>query len=523
MELSGSEDFRKSLRRILGFELVDTLLEDLEKALARKQKDLTKVVNSKELTDIQNDIDKIEGILPSQRQRMLALDQEIQAIDGKLEDYEAQLRELPQSRHLQERRAKLEQQKKQKLLSRKESQEQTMKYIGEAGPAVLLFSKAITFEDQLHVKENTGKLPAPYSDQLVEDILHDKVCVCGRPVESGTCEEERIRGLLKNASTTSFNARVRNIQYLLKDIRTAQESYDGVLKGLNRRVQQADTEIADIDDELKEIKARLESIDENSIRRIEQLRSEAKRKYRELTDNYAIISDALTKNEYRLRELTVKYENASKRVGHGNVVKAEIDKIKRLSTYIAKTLKEQERRSLNLLIIQLNKVLGRYLTKHYTARIIEKTYEVDMLDDQGRQVGRSTGEGQVLKFAFITTVVAIAGRKTQEKIEFLAEPTIAPLVLDAPFSALDPEYQGSVAENLANHATQLVLLLSSAGWGDTVAKALESHVGKRYVLISQQKGPRGDKPVKTMTISGQAIALNEYDAKHDDSEIRELA
>lgn len=34
-----------------------------------------------------------------------------------------------------------------------------------------------------------------------------------------------------------------------------------------------------------------------------------------------------------------------------------------------------------------------------------------MLDAQGRQVGRSTGEGQVLKFAFITTVVALVWSK----------------------------------------------------------------------------------------------------------------
>ena len=145
-----------------------------------------------------------------------------------------------------------------------------------------------------------------------------------------------------------------------------------------------------------------------------------------------------------------------------------------------------------------------------------------MLDAQGRQVGRSTGEGQVLKFAFITTVVALAGRKTQEKIDFLAEPTVAPLVLDAPFSALDPEYQSSVAENLASQSSQLVLLLSSAAWGDAVANALNPHIGRRYVLISRQAGSRGNKPVKTMQISGKTIILNEYESDRDESVIVEI-
>ena len=145
-----------------------------------------------------------------------------------------------------------------------------------------------------------------------------------------------------------------------------------------------------------------------------------------------------------------------------------------------------------------------------------------MLDTQGRQVGRSTGEGQVLKFAFITTVVALAGRKTQEKIDFLAEPTNAPLVLDAPFSALDPEYQGSVAENLANQSTQLVLFLSSAAWGESVASALEGRVKKRYMLVSREAGPKGNKPVKTMTLGGKKLTLNEYGADRDESVIVEV-
>jgi DNA sulfur modification protein DndD len=234
------------------------------------------------------------------------------------------------------------------------------------------------------------------------------------------------------------------------------------------------------------------------------------------------LENKLGENERKLADLQVRYENESKKHGHGDAVRKEIDKIKRLSDYISKTLKAQETRALTVLGIELNRVLGNYLTKHFTARINPKTYEVEMLDTQGRQVGRSTGEGQVLKFAFITTVVALAGRKTQEKIDFLAEPTVAPLVLDAPFSALDPDYQGSVAENLATQSTQLVLLLSSAAWGESVAKALQGHVGKRYMLVSKEAGPRGKKPVKTMTLAGKLLTLNEYDAERDESLIVEI-
>jgi DNA sulfur modification protein DndD len=68
----------------------------------------------------------------------------------------------------------------------------------------------------------------------------------------------------------------------------------------------------------------------------------------------------------------------------------------------------------------------------------------------------------------------------------------------------------------------LVLLLSSAAWGEGVAKALDPYVGKRYVLLSRQEGPRGNKPVKTMMLGKRTITLNEYDADRDESVIMEL-
>lgn len=522
LELSGSEEFRRSLRRILGFELVDVLVDDLQQCLSKKQRNLTNVANSKVLVEIQGLIEGIERVLPSQREKQKILDAKLHDLDAKIGHVEAQLRGLPKSKPLQERRSRLDSQRKLRVTARKELQDQGARFLGESAPAVLVIAHAVRFENQLHIKENAGKLPAPFSDQLVEDILREAMCVCGRPVIHDSCEAEKIRGLLKNASTTGFNARVRSIQYLLKDIRAVHERYEETVGSYKQKLASADSEIADIDVELKEIREQLQQIDEESIRALEDSRIAAQTQYRELHGQQAVLENQLSQNERKCSDLQLRYDNESKKLGHGDAVRKEIDKIKRLSDYISKTLKAQEIRALTVLQIELNRVLGNYLTKHFTARINPKTYEVEMIDTQGRQVGRSTGEGQVLKFAFITTVVALAGRKTQEKIDFLAEPTVAPLVLDAPFSALDPDYQGSVAENLASQSTQLVLLLSSAAWGESVAKALQGHVGKRYMLVSKEAGPRGKKPVKTMTLAGKLLTLNEYDAERDESVIVEI-
>ena len=90
-------------------------------------------------------------------------------------------------------------------------------------------------------------------------------------------------------------------------------------------------------------------------------------------------------------------------------------------------------------------------------------------------------------------------------------------MLDAPFSALDPTYQGSVASNLAKQSVQLILMLSSGAWGKSVSDALDQYVGKRYLIVSKEKIERGDKPVKTVTIKGREYPLNHYGCDREES------
>jgi DNA sulfur modification protein DndD len=522
LELSGSERFRNSLRQILGFKLVDTLAKDLEVCLRRKNQNLTKLANSKELDDIQEKINRYELVLPTQIEKATDLETQIEKIDKAIEQIEDKLRELPKSKHLQERRSRLGIQRAQKTSIRDTLKSEVVKHVGDSAPAILIYSKGADFENHLHIKENTGKLPAPYSDQLVEDILREGICICGRDVNQDSNEANKIRGLLKYASTAGFNNRVRSIQYLLKDVRSSFESYSSILEQKTKNIELINSEIYDIDQELKEIKHQIDQIDEETVRKLEDQRITLKNNYNNLRDQHAVLKSKISENQYQVKDLRLKFDNVSKRLGQGNAVKNEIDKINRLIGFLTKTLKTHENLALKILSIELNRVLDLYLTKHYKAHINPANYQVDMLDTSGRPVGRSTGEGQVLKFAFITTVVALAAKKTQEKINFLAEPTVAPLVLDAPFSALDPEYQSSVAKNLAQQTNQLVLLLSSAGWSSSVSTALEPHVGRRYMIVSKQKGERGSKPVKTMLVNGKQLAFNEYDSKRDESIIVEI-
>lgn len=522
LELSGSSDFKKSIRATLGFELIDGLISDLELCKQKRQKEATQQVNSKDLKLLQERIDNINHVLPAHQTALEKVEQEYKEAKLAFDVANNKLRALPEVSKLHTKRSSLESREKLKKSERTNILRDIASFIGTMSPSIFLSQLSNEFLKTLEIKELQGKLPSPYSDQLVEEILKNESCICGRAVAKNSKEEEKIRGLLQYASTGLLNQRIRSVQYLGQDISKNRSSFAEQLSTKRAQLSSVDTELSAIEEELSDIKRTIQEINEDEIKKVEESRDDALNKMESKSSKIGELKSTIARNKSDIQELQSKYENLVKKLGVSEKTKKEQDKISRLFEFVKKTQAEHELKALNILSVELNTVLEKYLVKHFKAQINPLNYAVKLLDPNNEEVGESTGEGQVLKFAFISAIVALAAKKTQEKIEFLAEPTIAPLVLDAPYSVLDPEYQGSVAKNLASQSNQLVLMVSSGSWGQGVSDALSPYIGKEYLIISKEEGSKGDKPLKRMVIRGKEVELNVYDAERTESVIEEV-
>ena len=522
LELSGSPEFKQDLRKTLGFDLVDALVADLESVYDRRRKDITNLSNDKTLRDIQIDIDNIDHVLPEQKETVARLQSTSTALHGELESVRQALSRLPQAEPLERRRREIESQQTRLEHERRSKSVRSAQLMGLCAPPLILLDATRRLEGKLEDQEVKGRLPSPFSDQLVNDILKDKLCICGRPVNEGSAEAHKIHDLLRTATTGLLNTRISDVRYLIRDIERYARSFPIDSQSIRSDLAKIDTDLGQLEAEHKQLTEELQGIRVEENQTLEQQRKDLSRKQERVLLDLGAAQSQLASLQKRREELQARYESAAKKLDLGKKVRAEFDKTERLIRFLKDKSRLQEGQALLFLSNELNGVLGRYLTKDYQARIDPKTYEVRLLDTEGRRVGHSTGEGQVLKFAFIAAVVAMAAKKTTLKIQWLSDPTVAPLVLDAPFSALDPVYQGSVARNLAAQTTQLVLMISSAAWGESVAQALEGVVGKRYLIVSKERGQQGARPVKTISIEGKTYKLNVYGANRAESVFEEV-
>jgi DNA sulfur modification protein DndD len=526
LRLSGSEQFKDDLRRTLGFTLIDTLIIDLQECIQKKQRELTAQSNNRQLSDIQKELDGVAHVLPGQLTRKIELDRSISRLDDDLTEVIKRLNILPKATEYQTKRSKYQAQKNKLEATRKNYLRSVADMIGTAGPSIIINSLAKSYEDNLIVKEKEGRLPSPFGDRLVKDLLKDELCICGRPLHEGTHEREIISGLMKIASTSDLNRRIREIQWLITDIQLTTENFPKNISKIRSDISELDTEIGELEESIDEISKILSSIDDKEIRQLEEKQINLRGLIRKETEERGALSQVIKINQAKQKDLNLRYENESRKTQVQGKLKEHINKIDEVLKYVTNSLRTQEVRTLNIFTFELNKILGKYLTKSYRVKIDPSNYAVKLLDENGEIVPHSTGEQQVLKFAFISTVIALAARKTTEKIDWMVEPTIAPLVLDAPFSALDPQYQASVAKNLAAQTTQLVLMVSTAAWQKQVQDSLEQYIGKEYLIVSHSAGGQDYeghmKPIKQIFINGVVHDLNKYNCDRDESVFQEI-
>ena len=253
LELSGSDEFKRGLRKTLGFELIDRLLLDLESVQAKIRREVATQSNDKQLLALQKDMDNIDLILPGQKSTLEALREQIKETGIAMSQNNASLGKLPQAEPLQRQRDAEESKKRRLEDVHRSNLARAASVIGRAAPALILNDLTTKLEGKLEDQEIKGRLPAPYSDQLVKDILEAELCICGRPVEEGSHEAHKINELLQFASTGALNQRISDVRYLIRDIERDSSEFPVQIAELRQQITSIDRDIAKCEEEIKDL------------------------------------------------------------------------------------------------------------------------------------------------------------------------------------------------------------------------------------------------------------------------------
>ena len=360
-----SEKFRAAVRTILGFTFAECAISDLSiirREYSKKIADLdTKNVVLKRLSKEEAEL---EATIDRFKKKQATVIAETKEVSGKLVSIEnrlgtsgnADVRRLKKSIEATERRLG----RYQADLKRVNQERQAL--IERYGWAVFgaeLMDHGLEFIDESTLK---GRIPAPYQDQFVEDLLEIRRCICGRSLEDGTEEELQVRALLETANSAAISQRVMKARSIAANLKGRVKEFLQQIAEVEGRRTILDQEIGFEEKALSDSEKEWDDIDEEKIRRLTEIRNGLRSKRNTLVSEQGALKAKLAREE----EMFQKVRNAAAGAGANNTMYKRLssirDGVEEIIERCTSRLDEFENSARSLIAHEVNEFLKEFFS-----------------------------------------------------------------------------------------------------------------------------------------------------------------
>jgi DNA sulfur modification protein DndD len=474
------------IKTILGLTVIERAIRHLEQAGEELGREAAAVGSdddkrlNEELERIRGEIAGLEGerakLADDNRIRSEEIRQIYTTLAGKKEAQELQLRREEQETELAQ--AELE------IGASKSSLADS---ISSRGHLAFLEGLAQKVDKTVQERRTRGEIPSPIKQQLIQDLLEDKLCICGRELAEGEdpyrCVEEWMDRAGDGLAEDNWIQVGGDAGHVFGDRDRLYEYLRETTGELERHRLRRQT----IREQLDEIKETMGRIDSDEIRKLERRREQLDDEHRDDTMRIGVLFDKqrgleAEKTETEREVLKAEAKNAEAEVAKRRVAVAREARLKLETVLAAET--EKVRSSLDG---QISRIYAETSYKDYKAQLnSEFQLRLTKPRDEESDVARSSGESQILSLAFVGAVADFARRRSDENggngvLSGFAG-GIFPVVMDSPFGKLDTSYQERVSRAIPQLAPQVVVMVSKSQGLGAVKDVLLPKVGRQYVI-----------------------------------------
>jgi DNA sulfur modification protein DndD len=515
------EDNRGTIRRavqdILGCSLIKTAVADLGETATYYRKQMPASKASANMDAISSRIDALTTQIQTAVDAREALLGDIEVIDQQGADIENKLRNSAGAAQLQTRRDKTVGELARSRKRESDAQDDLLKCLGDNGRFLVSTRITEVAMDHLDQEETKGKIPSPYNEEFVTDLLEMERCICGAELKPGTHPYELVASHLQKAANATLRSRIGKVRAQLSQLKTERGKAPGRLDAANQRLADARQDISRHEADLGEISEALAGINFDEIAEREakrnDLRKLANAKRVQLGDMQSRIERAESEKSERERDLRkLADEDAGARIFMKRSTLCET-----LKGRLERELVEEEKAARSVLRHSITAILEKTSRKAFRLQMTED-YGISLVNQAGTQLPKSSGENQLLGLAFTAALVEFARVRQNADDYRLLRGTVAPLVLDSPFGQLDEDYRKTTAEYVPQMAGQVVLMVSKSQASGGVMDALQGRIGQEYVLVRHNKDARGARALEVRQFNGKDVETALFDADFDGSE-----
>ena len=517
---TGAKKFGEAVKGILGSTVARMALEDLSKVMAdykRQASDST----SADARAAEAGIETAEDRISQYREQVEKFEREIELAEDRIQRLNQELAGAKPAKEAQARRARTEADIRLKEGEKAKAAQRAGSWMGTFATSVLAAELVEEAGNVIRNEDTRGRLPAPYDQKFVDELLEDETCVCGRPIAKGSAEYKKIKALLETAGDQVVMSRVMTTSTALGSLvekgKRAWSEFDRNQEDLRR----LEGEIQRLDADLQEISKELANNPIDDIAAKEAARERAKEQKRQAERQRNDCQSSIMTFERQKKELEsqrdqlVQKSEAAKRY----VKRAQLAAI--LTDRLQGRLHQEEEAARASIEKEIDAIVQSVMRKSVKVTL-DKNYQLKLTDERGVEAAKSTGENQLLGLAFTGAIAKYAKERTDLVNDILLPGTVAPLVVDSPFGHLDPVYQRGVAEFLPKLASQVILFASTSQASEAVMQMLGPKIQHEYVLTRHNQIDGAGKPSEKIDIGGKTYDLTIYNSDIDGTKISEV-
>ncbi len=310
----------------------------------------------------------------------------------------------------------------------------------------LLISKAVDeAKKRINLKISQNKLPSGISKKLITYLLLDSTheCVCGNPL----CAESRehIKAYLDLLPPKSFSNLYNEFITTARnwgkgyDIERIERWIKAVLEN-QEQAEMCDNQIRELDEAEKK---------SPDIEDLVVARQTAEGRIKELEEMISSLKIERKKYEIYLKRQMEDYDKLTQSTKIGVAVAIKISIMEQVLDYFKKKLDDESVRYSQKLEENIQLLIDNMLTSRRTVSVSSE-FSVKVIDSYNDE-SKSEGQFAVVSFAYIGGIL-----KMLQSEEGLSGKEY-PLVLDGPFSKLDPEQRQNVVNMIPTFAPQVIL------------------------------------------------------------------
>ena len=491
IQKENAQVIRESINRILGIKSLENAILDTSKVFNQLEKDYYESSQSnKDIVKLQEKINELENKKNIKLNEKFEKEREIESLDEQKEEINNQIDDILQVIKEDEKnkeRVNFLENEEQKLIKLIDEKKKMYDLFLSVKGVEIISSKILKNGFKIiEEKKAKGEIPSRYEKEFLEELIGLKECICGASLASHTENYIKIMEKLESAASKESREKVSEVYFMLKN--TDKRNFLQDVNSIKMELYKTEDRITHLQDELNIL---VKDANKDLLNKLQKLKEGLVKKDEEkniLNRSIGSLEIELEEIEKKLSSVRIEKIEADKKNIKSIKERINRDFAERILLSLETLKKHKEAQGRKGLMLKIEEVYSKINKKGYKAELTEN-FEFKVFDTDGKEAGTSGGEGKNKALGFIGGLVYYAKELNREKNKSALDFNggIYPLVLDSPYGDLDSEYRVDVTKMLPVLSEQVIVMVSSGQWNDSMENVVKNNIGKKYVLENQRR------------------------------------